>query len=70
MLGLERGLGTRIVTYADDLVILCRHVMCPVIGLSVGPAILPGQFAPNPRASRGSGQGLDRGSGSGLAEGR
>jgi group II intron reverse transcriptase/maturase len=24
MLGLERGLGTRIVTYADDLVILCR----------------------------------------------
>ena len=24
MLGLERSLGTRIVTYADDLVILCR----------------------------------------------
>ena len=24
MLGLERGLGTHIVTYADDLVILCR----------------------------------------------
>src|SRR5215218_11353493 len=24
-LGLERGLGTRLVTYADDLVILCRH---------------------------------------------
>ena len=23
-LGLERGLGTRLVTYADDLVILCR----------------------------------------------
>jgi hypothetical protein len=25
MLGLERSLGTRIVTYADDLVILCRR---------------------------------------------
>jgi RNA-directed DNA polymerase len=25
MLGLERSLGTRIVTYADDLVILCRN---------------------------------------------
>jgi len=25
MLGLERSLGTRIVTYADDLVILCRQ---------------------------------------------
>ena len=24
MLGLERSLGTRIATYADDLVILCR----------------------------------------------
>ena len=24
MLGLERSLGTRIVTYADDLLILCR----------------------------------------------
>ena len=24
MLGLERSLGARIVTYADDLVILCR----------------------------------------------
>jgi hypothetical protein len=24
MLGLERSLGTRLVTYADDLVILCR----------------------------------------------
>ena len=24
MLGLEQSLGTRIVTYADDLVILCR----------------------------------------------
>ena len=25
MLGLERSLGARIVTYADDLVILCRR---------------------------------------------
>jgi RNA-directed DNA polymerase len=25
MLGLEQSLGTRIVTYADDLVILCRR---------------------------------------------
>ena len=25
MLGLERSLGTRLVTYADDLVILCRR---------------------------------------------
>jgi hypothetical protein len=25
MLGLEQGIGTRIVTYADDLVILCRR---------------------------------------------
>jgi RNA-directed DNA polymerase len=24
MFGLERSLGTRLVTYADDLVILCR----------------------------------------------
>ena len=24
LLGLEQSLGTRIVTYADDLVILCR----------------------------------------------
>jgi hypothetical protein len=25
MFGLERSLGTRLVTYADDLVILCRR---------------------------------------------
>jgi hypothetical protein len=27
-LGLEQNLGTRIVTYADDLVILCRNLAC------------------------------------------
>jgi hypothetical protein len=27
MLGLERSLGSRTVTYADDLVILCRKTM-------------------------------------------
>ena len=39
-LGLERSLGTRLVTYADDLVILCRrgnaeaalHYLCKIMG--------------------------------------
>ena len=48
MLGLERSLGTRIVTYADDLVILCRkgnaeEVFSGVLSLSVSVDVVARQ---------------------------
>ena len=42
MFGLERALGTRLITYADDLVILCRRGKCYPTPLKlVGGAAVP-----------------------------